>query len=78
MKELLMAVLGPFDDFLGAIPLAYGRWIIVGFFVTAAGATLLLPAEFVFRGAPDRRWYRDLRWWSIAITLPYVIIYALL
>jgi hypothetical protein len=77
MKTLLQALLGPFDAMLGAIPLAAGRWVIVGFFAAVALATLAQPSEFVFRGAPDRRWYRDLRWWGLAITLPYVLIYAL-
>jgi hypothetical protein len=77
VKTVLQALLGPFDLLLGAIPLAAGRWLIVSFFALVALATLLLPSEFVFRGAPDRRWYRDLRWWAIAITLPYVLIYAL-
>lgn len=77
MKELLSTLFGPFDAMLGAIPLAAARWCIVGFFSAAALASLLLPREFVFRGAPDRRWYRDLRWWAVAITVPYVLIYAL-
>lgn len=77
MKALLEAVLGPFDTLLGAIPLAAARWSIVGYFAAIAAATLLLPSEFIYRGAPDRRWWRDLRWWGIAITAPYVLIYAL-
>jgi hypothetical protein len=77
MREVLEALLGPFDAMLGAIPLAAARWCIVSFFSAAAFATLLLPREFVYRGAPDQRWYRDLRWWAIAITAPYVLIYAL-
>ena len=78
MRELLEAVLGPFDRILGAIPLAAARWFIVGVFSMAAVAALLLPREFVYRGAPDQRWYRDLRWWGVAITAPYVLLYVLL
>jgi hypothetical protein len=77
VKALLQTLFGPFDLLLGAIPLAAGRWVIVGFFAAVALGTLLLPGEFVFRGAPDRRWYRDLRWWGVAILLPYIVIYAL-
>ena len=77
MKELLQAVLGPLDAMLGAIPLGAARWVIVGFFATVGLSTLLLPREFIYRGAPDQRWYRDLRWWGVAITAPYVLIYAL-
>jgi hypothetical protein len=77
MRELLAAFFGGFDALLGAIPLATARWVLVGFFVVAAAACLLLPREFVFRGAPDQRWYRDLRWWAVAVTVPYVLVYAL-
>ena len=77
MKALLQTLLGPFDLLLGAIPLAAGRWCIVGFFVVVVIGTMALPREFIFRGAPDQRWYRDLRWWGLAITLPYILIYAL-
>jgi hypothetical protein len=77
VRELLEAVLGPFDALLGAIPLGAARWSIVAYFSAMAAATLLLPREFIYRGAPDRRWWRDLRWWGIAITAPYVLIYAL-
>jgi len=76
MKELLQGVFGGFDAMLLAIPLAAARWILVAFFVAAAGASFLLPREFIFRGAPDQRWYRDLRWWAIGVTVPYVLIYA--
>jgi len=78
MRAFFEVVFGGFDAMLGAIPLAAARWVLVGFFLLAAVASLLLPREFVFRGAPDQRWYRDLRWWALAATLPYVLIYALL
>jgi hypothetical protein len=77
VKTLLQTLFAPFDLLLGSIPLAAGRWVIVGFFCVVALCTMLVPTEFVFRGAPDRRWWRDLRWWGLAITLPYVLIYAL-
>ena len=77
MRPLFETLFGGFDAMLAAIPLAAARWILVGFFVAAAAGSILLPREFVFRGAPDQRWYRDLRWWAILATLPYVLIYAL-
>ena len=76
MRSFLEAVLGPFDSLLGAIPLGVARWIIVAFLVAAGAGALLVPREFVFRGAPDNRRYRDLRWWAIAALLPYLLIYA--
>jgi hypothetical protein len=77
MRALFELFFGGFDAMLGAVPLAAARWVTVGYFLFVAAASLLLPREFVFRGAPDQRWYRDLRWWALAATLPYVLIYAL-
>ena len=78
MKTLLETLFGGFDALLAAIPLAAARWVWSAFSSPSRSASFLLPREFVFRGAPDQRWYRDLRWWAIAATLPYVVIYALL
>ena len=49
MKTLLQTLLGPFDVLLGSIPLAAGRWVIVGFFCAVAFGTMLVPRDFVFR-----------------------------
>ncbi|HVR30633.1 MAG TPA: hypothetical protein VMS86_14000 [Thermoanaerobaculia bacterium] len=78
MRSFLQAVLGPFDALLGAIPLEAARWIVVGFFLIAGAGALLVPRAFVFRGAPDDRWHRDLRLWAILVLLPYLLIYAFL
>ena len=77
MKAVLQAIFAPFDALLGAIPLGVARWIVVGFFLAAGAAVLLMPRELVFRGAPDRRLRHDLRLWAILVLLPYVVIYAL-
>jgi hypothetical protein len=26
-----------------------------------------LPSEYVLRDAPDRAWWRDIRWWAVGI-----------
>jgi hypothetical protein len=76
MRDFLSAVLGPADALLAAIPLDVARWIVAGFFVVAGLSAVLLPREFDFRGAPDERWYRDLRWWAVLVLLPYLVIYV--
>jgi hypothetical protein len=76
VRALLEALLGPADRLLAAVPLSAARWLVVAFLVAAALATFLLPRGYVLLGSPDRRWYRDLRWWAVLIMLPYVVIYA--
>lgn len=76
MRGLLEGLLGPPDRLLAAIPVEVGRWLVVAFLLAAGVASFFLPRWYVLLGAPDRRWYRDLRWWALAVTLPYVLIYA--
>ncbi|MEE2776806.1 MAG: hypothetical protein VYE73_08595 [Acidobacteriota bacterium] len=76
MRAILEALLGAPDRLLGAIPIEAGRWLVVGFLLTAALATFLLPRWYIYLGCPDERRRRDLRWWALAATLPYVLIYA--
>jgi hypothetical protein len=66
MRDLLVALFGGFDAMLDAVPLAAARWVVVGFFVVAAGASFLLPREFVYRGAPQPRGVTVQRGWARA------------
>ncbi len=69
------AVFRVLDAGLAAIPLSAARWIVVAFLSLAMVGALGLDREFVFRGAPARKWYLDLRLWAAAFMLPYVLIY---
>jgi len=78
MRTILELTLGPLNDALGALPLAAAR--------VAAGLLLAVPTvavwrfgrEWVFRGAPDRSRWRDLRIWAALFVLPYLVIYLFL
>ena len=78
MRELLVAILGPLDAALGAIPFGAARWVIVGFLAFWGLAPLLLSRDYVYLGAPDRERWRDLRLWAAAIVGAYVLVYSTL
>jgi len=68
----------PIDDWLGSLPMSVAMFCAVGLFVLAGIWVWTLKADFIFRGAPDRSRWRDLRIWSMIVLLPYITIYILL
>jgi hypothetical protein len=65
----------PIDAWLGSLPMSVAMICAIGLYVIAVIWVWTLPKEFVFRGAPDQKPWRDLRVWATVVTIPYVIIY---
>jgi len=68
----------PIDHWLSSLPMSVAMACAVSLFVLAGIWVWTLRADFIFRGAPDRRRWRDLRIWSMVVLLPYIAIYLLL
>jgi len=68
----------PIDNWLGSLPMSVAVGCAIGLLVVAGIWVWTLKREFIFRGAPDQQWWRDLRLWSMAVLLPYIAIYILL
>jgi len=68
----------PIDQWLGSLPMSVALACAIGLFVLAGIWVWTLRSDFIFRGAPDRRRWRDLRIWSMLVLLPYITIYLLL
>jgi hypothetical protein len=64
------------DAWFMAIPMSIARLAPVALLVTAGIGTLFVKRSFVYLGAPDQAWWRDLRLWSIFCLIPYVVIYV--
>jgi hypothetical protein len=77
MNDLLRATFGTLDSALGAIPLGAARYCAVALLVLPVLGLALAPREWIYRGAPDQRRARDLRWWAAVVTLPYAVLYLL-
>jgi len=65
----------PVDDWLGGLPMTVALGCAVGLYMVAALWVWSLRKEFIFRGAPSKRWWCDLRIWATLILLPYVSVY---
>ena len=74
----LKALHEPIDRWLGGLPMWVAVACAVGLYVIALCWVWCLRHEFVFRGAPDQRWWRDLRIWATIVVIPYVAVYLLL
>ena len=68
----------PIDNWLGSLPMSVAMACAIGLFVLAGIWVWTLRTDFIFRGAPDRSRWRDLRIWSMVVLLPYITIYYLL
>lgn len=68
----------PFDAWLGSLPMSVAMICAIGLYVLAAIWVWTLRKEYILIGAPDRRWWRDLRIWATLLLIPYVSIYLLL
>jgi hypothetical protein len=74
----LKSLHGPLDLWLSSLPMSVAIACAIGLFVVAGIWVWTLRREFIFRGAPDQKWWRDLRLWSMIVLLPYITIYLLL
>ncbi len=74
----LKALQTPIDDWLGGLPMWVALACAIGLYAVALIWVWFLRRDFVFRGAPDKRWWRDLRIWATLVTIPYVLVYLLL
>ncbi len=65
----------PVDAWLGSLPMWVSMVCAVGLYVVALIWIWSLRREFVFRGAPDEKRWRDLRIWATVVVLPYIAVY---
>lgn len=68
----------PIDAWLGSLSMTVAMGCAFSLFLIATIWTWTLPREFVYRGAPDQKPWRDLRLWATLVVIPYVAVYILL
>ena len=71
----LKALHQPLDNWLDSLPMWVAQVCAVGLFVVAGLWVLTLSRDFVFLGSPSKSRWRDLRLWSLALLLPYIVVY---
>ena len=65
----------PIDLWLGDLPMWVATACVLGLYGATIAWVWTLRRDYVFRGAPDRRPWRDLRIWATVVVMPYVAVY---
>ena len=73
----LKALHTPIDNWLGSLPMSVAMACTLGLYAIAVIWVWGLRKEFVFRGAPDMKKWRNLRIWATLVVIPYVAVYIL-
>lgn len=53
----------------------WARFVFITFFVLIAIGVFLLPKDYIFRGAPNRAPWRDLRFWALLNVAIHTLVY---
>jgi hypothetical protein len=62
-------------EWLKSIPLIWGTVIAAAGFAGMIAWAWLRPKAYIFKGAPDQKWWRDLRIWTTVLLGLQIIIY---
>lgn len=72
----LNAIFDPINRVLNPIYQPWATIVAVGFFVgTMLWVCFILPERYVNLGRPVKRWWADLRLWTVFSMLPHVFVY---
>jgi hypothetical protein len=65
------------NEWLKSIPLYWGTVMAVAGFVAILVWAWFRPRDYIFRGAADRRWWRDLRIWATLLLILQIVLYLI-
>ena len=63
-------------DWLRWIPLNGARGIILAMYLVILMAIWLLKTEYIFQGAPNQKWWRNLKLWATLAIGSQLFVYA--
>jgi len=62
-------------NFLMNVSSIWAKVIVLALFAVIFVLIWLLPNDYIFKGAPDRKWYRNLKLWATLIVILYGYLY---
>ncbi|MDD2890972.1 MAG: hypothetical protein PHE49_10105 [bacterium] len=62
-------------QWLSGLSSIWVKGIATAFFLLMIIWAILLPKEYIFKGAPDKKLWRDLRLWAVIVLVVQIIIY---
>lgn len=63
-------------DWLGGIDLSVAKLLIISAFLAALIFSLFLKKEYLYKGAPDLKPWRNLKIWILILTVFMISIYS--
>jgi len=63
-------------DWLLGVPLAWARYIIIIMYLLILMAVWNLKDSYIFKDAPDKRWWRNLKLWATVSIVSQLFVYA--
>lgn len=65
----------PYNELMNQVPPVWWKVSAIGLFVGTMIWVICLKVEYVNLDAPSKKWYHDLRVWTVLSMLPHVCIY---
>lgn len=62
-------------NWLAGVPLVWAKALIICCFIIPAAFALALKKDYIYAGAEDRAWWRNLKIWIVLITVTQIAIY---
>jgi len=62
-------------NFLMNVSAVWAKVIVLVLFAVIFILVWILPNDYIFKGAPDRKWYRNLKLWATFIIILYGYLY---
>lgn len=72
---LLKPIFTPIDTLLQPVYMPWARVLALSLFIGAMIWVWSLREEYVNIDRPNKKWYTDLRVWTVLCMLPHVIVY---
>ena len=74
-QKPLKVFFDPFNEVMVLVPPIWWKVSAIGLFVGTMIWVICLKPEYVNLDAPSKKWYHDLRVWTVFSMLPHVCIY---
>ena len=65
-------------DWLSGLSMGQAKAVVLGLFAVVLLLVWLLPADYIYRGAQDRKPWRNLRVWATGVVLLQAFLYWML
>ncbi len=63
-------------EWLYGLPLLGGRLIILFMYLMILLVVWMIKSDYIYLGSPDRKWWRNLKWWATLAIGTQLLVYS--